>query len=166
MQTGIRDNTYHLDTEFISPFLVGVKQVFGDMVGLDPIPLQSSSYSESAPRGDIASIMPMESDTLRGQLCISFTTSALLNVTELLLREKLNQVNDIALDVAGEMTNIVTGVAKALLAERGFNFSLARPATFIADDYDQISLIGMPRTVVPYDIPSGKIFVDLGFTSL
>ncbi len=166
MQKGSSDNTYHLDTEFISPFLVGVKKVFGDMVGLDPIPLQSSSYSEAVPYGDIASVMPMECATVKGQLCISFTSSALLNVTELLLRENLDEVNDIALDVAGEMTNIVTGVAKALLVERGFNFSLARPATFLADDYGQISLTGMPRTVVPYDIPSGKIFVDLGFTSL
>lgn len=166
MQTGINGNTYHLDTEFTGPFLEGVKQVFGDMVGLDAIPQQSYAYSEADPLGDITSVMPMECATLKGQLCISFTSSALLNVTEILLRENLDQVSVIALDVAGEMTNIVTGVAKALLAERGFNFSLARPTTFLAEDYDQILLTGMPRFVVPYDIPSGKIFVDLGFTSL
>lgn len=162
MQIDTAKNSQQVDAEFIDPFLLGVKQVFNDMVGLDPVAQPLFSYAEANPMGDVASVMPLQCSALTGQLCISFKWPALLNVAEQLLGESLEDMDTMVLDVAGEITNIVTGVAKALLVEKGYDFALARPTTVVADNFSDLSLIGSPRIVVPFEIPSGKIFVDLG----
>ncbi len=107
----------------------------------------------------------MKSVELVGQLCVSFTKGALLDISQRLLGEELTELDEVALDVAGEVTNMVTGVAKAQLEIAGYDFDMCRPVSYASEALTQLELIGNPRIVVPYELPSGKIFVDLGFAS-
>ncbi|MFL0802644.1 MAG: chemotaxis protein CheX [Agarilytica sp.] len=163
MQTSTAEAAQCLDTKFITPFLHGVKQVCKDMVGIEPLAQSPKPYTKPLPIGDAASVMPMNSPILSGQLCISFTEDALLDVSQRLLGEVLNGIDEVALDVAGEITNMVTGVAKARLQEAGYDFDLQRPASYSSESFSDLKLVGSPRIVVPYELPKGKLFVDLGF---
>ncbi len=157
------EKTSRLDTKFISPFLYGVKKVCRDMAGIDLLAQPPKSVRTHIPIGDAASIMPMKTPELIGQLCISFTRHGLFEVAESLLGEAVSEINETALDVAGEITNMVTGVAKAKLEASGFDFDMARPVSYSTEEMTRLTLTGSPRIVVPFEISAGRIFVDLGF---
>ncbi|MFL0800401.1 MAG: chemotaxis protein CheX [Agarilytica sp.] len=163
MQSKPVEKSARLDTKFISPFLYGVKKVCRDMAGIDLLAQSPKPVRTQIPIGDVASVMPMKTPELIGQLCISFTRNGLFELAESLLGEAINEINETALDVAGEVTNMVTGVAKSKLEAGGFDFDMARPVSYSTEAMTRLKLTGSPRIVVPFEISTGKIFVDLGF---
>lgn len=165
MQPKKMEKTASLDTKFISPFMHGIKKVCRDMAGIDPLAQPPKPVRTCFPIGDVASVMPMKTPELIGQLCISFTQSGLSDVAKGLLGEELQEINEEALDIAGEITNMVTGVAKAKLEADGFDFDMARPVSYAAEEIARLNLKGSPRIVVPFEMENGKIFVDLGFVT-
>ncbi len=163
MQPKQAEKAPRLDTRFISPFLYGVKKVCRDMAGIDLLAQSPKPVRTQLPIGDVASVMPMKTPELIGQLCISFTRHGLFEVAESLLGEAVSEINETALDVAGEITNMVTGVAKSKLEASGFDFDMARPVSYSTEEMTRLTLTGSPRIVVPFEISAGRIFVDLGF---
>lgn len=163
MQSDTAEKSIRLDKKFISPFLHGVKKVCNDMAGVDPLAQEPKPIRTKFPVGDAANVMPMKTPEMSGQLCLSYTKGGLLELAQRLLGEELTEIDDVALDVGGEITNMVTGVAKAQLESIGYDFDMSRPEPFFGQSLTELELLGNPRIVVPYELSSGKIFVDLGF---
>ncbi|MFL0808901.1 MAG: chemotaxis protein CheX [Agarilytica sp.] len=165
MQPNKNENTANLDTRFIRPFLHGAKKVCRDMAGIEPLAQTPKPILTCFPVGDVASVMPMKSPQLIGQLCISFTKLGISSLAKSLVGETVEDINELALDLAGEVTNMVTGVAKAKLEADGFDFDMARPVSYSTEEMTRLNLKGTPRIVVPYEIATGHMFIDLGFIS-
>ena len=80
--------------------------------------------------------------------------------------EECTELDQMVLDTAGEITNIVTGQAKAKLMDNGYSFDMAQPSTYTEASYSDITLVGSRRIIVPFHIDAGNFFVDLGFESV
>ncbi|WP_086932331.1 chemotaxis protein CheX [Agarilytica rhodophyticola] len=154
-----------MDPKFISPFVHAVKNVMTTMVQLEPAAQAPKLYKKPAPLGEVASVMPMECEQVTGQLVVSFTGSAILDITSRMIMEECKEIDQMVMDCAGEFTNMITGAAKVQLQENGFDFNMNRPSTYVADNFSELKLSGPSRIVIPYCIPSGNFFVDLGFVS-
>ena len=155
-----------LDTKFITPFVHATRDVLSMMASINAAAQKPTVTKNPAPYGDIVSIMPMRAEQLQGQLAIVFTQSALLAITSKMIMEECTELDQLVLDTAGEITNIVTGQAKAKLMDNGYSFDMAQPKTFTEADFGNITLVGSRRIIVPFHIDAGNFFVDLGFDAV
>ncbi len=155
--------TFKLNQDFINPFVLATKDVFTKMVNLSPSAQAPILWKKPLPIGDVSSVMQLEGSRVTGQLAVSFQNGSLLQTASKMLMEEFCKIDDIVLDVAGEITNMITGGAKATLMENGFDFGMARPETYQERDYSGVTLVGAPRIIIPYQIDDGLFYIDLGF---
>lgn len=149
---------------FVTAFLEATTNVIITMAGLGVKPQAPKIKKSLKPLGDIAGVMPMTSPHVKGQLVISFTKESILGVSRQMLGEEFHELNDVVMDVAGEITNIATGGAKSRLELEGYDFDMARPYVVLKKDFEGLDLPSKkPQIVIPYNTDVGPIFIELGF---
>ncbi len=63
----------------------------------------------------------------KGSFSVTFEESLALEIMFRMLGEKPKSINEEVTDMVGEITNMVTGGAKRILGEKGYEFSMATP---------------------------------------
>ncbi len=154
-----------LDTAFVTPFLSSVKSVLTTMANTEVQPQAPQKAKSNRPQGDLAAIMPMATKEIVGQLIISFQAPTILAIAESMLMDKFTEINDEILDVAGELTNMITGSAKATISET-HDFDMARPFSVLRQEYEKLKLTAENQIIVPYKTAAGLFFIELGFVHI
>lgn len=154
-----------IKTEFISPFLSSAKSVLTTMAQITMAAQPPVKVNTSIPQGDLAGIMPMATDTIVGQLVISFEDATILAIASNMLMEKFTVVDDDIIDTVGEITNMVAGGAKALISEE-HNFGMARPISVTKKDYDKLVFNAPIQIIIPYQSSAGPFWIEMGFAEI
>ncbi|MEK6705338.1 MAG: chemotaxis protein CheX [Bdellovibrionota bacterium] len=161
MDLGILSNK-SLDVNFVNPFLAATLNV-----------LQIQAKTESKPGkisvikptdkidGDLTGIIGLMSETFSGTVAISFPTATFINVASRMLGETVNEVTQEIKDVVAELTNIILGMAKAVLNEKGYALQNALPSVVSGQDHNIFHSGQGPVIVIPFESDSGpfKIMV-------
>lgn len=63
----------------------------------------------------------------KGSLSITFEQGLILEIMQNMLGENPGNINEEVTDLVGEITNMVTGGAKNLLSDKGYEFEMATP---------------------------------------
>ena len=137
-----------MKAEFINPFLESMVNVLSTMATLDATPQRPSIKQDNTARGDVTSVIGMTSPQVKGSLAITFSEPVLLEICRRMLGEELPGINDVATDLAGEITNMVSGGAKRLLGEKGYQLELEIPAEM------WIETISLPWSIASSDLSS------------
>lgn len=150
-----------MDVRIINPFLEATLDVARTMAQIDITVGKPSVKQGQKASGEVSGFIQLNGQKHRGSLAISFSREALLLVYRNMLGEPLETLDDSALDLAGEITNMVCGGAKQRLAEKGYEFDLTQPAM----------LSGMPHTIehkpsgpvvtLPLHLPEGEMFLEV-----
>jgi chemotaxis protein CheX len=77
------------------------------------------------------------------------------------LGESLQAIDDSALDLAGEITNMVCGGAKQKLSEKGFEFDLTQPSILSGKDYEVTHSWDGPVLSLPLQLDDGIIYIEV-----
>lgn len=114
-------------------------------------------------RGDVTGTIGMIGNKVKGSLSITFTEQSIIHITRKMLGEKIEEVDDTVADLVGEITNMVTGGAKRLLAEQGHDFEMATP-TVIKGKNHEIRHQCEGRTIqIPFSSNHGEFFIEVCF---
>lgn len=113
--------------EFVNPFLASLMNVLKTMASLELKPQKPRIKKDEIARGDVSGLIGMIGPTTRGSMSITFDESLALEIMQNMLGERPNGLNEEVTDMVGEITNMVTGGAKRILAESGFDFDMATP---------------------------------------
>lgn len=151
------------DKRFITPFLVTTKKVITTMAGIELAAQKPEIINSNNMMGQIVSVMPMAAPEVEGHLTISFMTSALLEITSKMIMEECTEVDQLVLDTAAELTNMVAGGAKVMLEKINFDFNMTRPLVYQSEQFGDICYSGASKIRVPYLVSSGAFFVELSF---
>jgi chemotaxis protein CheX len=152
-----------INVEFINPFLKSLLNVLSTMAQTEATHSQPSIKTNTVAKGDVTGIIGMVGNKVIGSLSITFTKSAALDITNKMLGEKITEIDDTVTDLVGEVTNMVTGGAKRLLADIGHDFDMATP-TVIAGANHEIHHQCQGRIIqIPFKSKSGAFFVEISF---
>lgn len=152
-----------INVNHINPFIDSTTNVLETMVGLSVAPKGAASLKKDLlPLGEVTGIIPLECEDNRGSLAISFSRQAVLGITERLLGESVTEIDDTVIDAVGELTNMVTGGAKAKLAENGFDFDLSRPQVVSGTEEIKHPYIG-PTIFLAFDTDVGDFAIEICF---
>lgn len=117
-------------------------------------------------RGDVTGIIGMVGNKLIGSLSITFSKPAILEITKRMLGEEVPDINDTVTDLVGEITNMVTGGAKKLLAEAGHDFNMATPTVVTGVEHEICHKAQNQVIQIPFESSHGPFYVEISFEDI
>lgn len=155
-----------MNVEFINPFLTSTTNVLSTMANLDATPGPAELKNNNIAHGDITGLIGMAGDKVRGSFSISFTEAVIFDITKRMVGENVTTINETVTDLTGELTNMATGGAKKLLAEKGYDFDMAIPVVVAGSNHSVFHKSNGPIIILPFTIESGKFFIEISFEDL
>jgi chemotaxis protein CheX len=153
----------NMNVEFVNPFLVSTTNVLSTMAKTTATFGKPFLKTDRSAKGDVTGIIGMSGSQAKGSLAITFTEAAILHIYNQMLGEVAKEVNDDVVDCVGEITNMITSGAKAMLSEKGYKFELAIP-TMVAGKNHSISHKTKGSIIcIPFDTVAGSFFIEVCF---
>jgi chemotaxis protein CheX len=117
---------FFMDVKFINPFLKGTLEVLKKMAFIEPLPGKPYLKQTSLAGGDVSGIIGITGDAI-GSLAISFTEPCICDICSRMLGESYSEANQDVFDAVGEITNMISGVARTYLEKDGMSVYAAIP---------------------------------------
>lgn len=153
------------NVEIINPFLHSMSNVLATMAMLEPQAGPVALKDEDLAFGDVTGIVGMVGENFKASMAVTFTKPVILEITARMLGESITAIDDTVIDMVGEITNMVTGGAKNLLSERGYDIGLATPVVITGDRHQINHKARGPKIVIPFSVEAGNFFVEVCFES-
>ena len=153
-----------MKAEFINPFLEASVNVLSMMAMLTPKPKKVEKKENQVSKGDITGIIGM-TGVVEGSLAVSFSEECALKIVENMLGEKLTELDDQVADAVGELTNMISGDARARLQNMGYDITAAIPTVIRGKDHTIRHIAnGVPTILIPFTTEAGDFFVEACFS--
>lgn len=122
-----------------------------------------SLKKDETARGDVSGLIGMVGPQTKGSLSISFEESLALAIMEKMLGERPSDINEEVTDMVGEITNMVTGGAKNMLGEKGYEFDMATPIVVSGKGHTINHKGDGPKVIIPFHSDDGKAYIEVCF---
>ena len=155
-----------MNVEFINPFLSSLMNVLETMAMTKLVPGKPSMKKEEVSRGDVSGIIGMASPQTKGSLSVTFEESLALSIMEKMLGERPDTINEEVTDMVGEITNMVTGGAKNMLGDKGYDFNMATPTIVSGKNHTINHQCESSTLIIPFTSEHGKAYIEVSFDVL
>ncbi len=149
-----------MKAELITPFVDATLNVIQTMAQIRAEPGKPSQKKDDKTRGEVTGLIGMGGDELSGNMILSFEKAAILPIVSAMLMEEFTEINQDVIDAVGELTNMITGGAKKLLAEKGYTFAMATPVMLSGSEVVLTQLSPAPIVSIPFTTPSGTFWIE------
>ncbi len=150
--------------KYLVPFTECTVNVLKTMTQTEVTHSPAIKQSGNLTTGAVTSIISLVGDNCRGSLILTFDKPAALGIVSRLLMENFTEINKDIVDAIGEVTNIISGNSKPLLAELGFKVGLAIPITIVGSGVEVREMCDS-RYVIPFKTKEGSFQVECGLES-
>jgi chemotaxis protein CheX len=152
-----------MNVEFINPFISSLINVLETMAKTKLVPGKPCIKKEVIAKGDVSGIIGMVGPQVKGSLSITFDESLAFSVMYNMLGERPETLNEEITDMVGEITNMVTGGAKNLLGEKGFDFNMATPTVVSGKDHSITHKSKGITILIPFSSGCGNAYIEISF---
>lgn len=149
-----------MNVDFINPFIETIDNILATMASMTCEHGRPYLKDGSAPLGVVTGLIPMEGEAVQGSLAISFSEGAICKISSSMLGEDVAELDDTCKDLTGELTNMLSGGARKLLWEKGYNFEMAKPEMVEGEKEIRHSVTG-PVVVIPFNTKAGPFFIEV-----
>lgn len=155
----------NLNVEFINPFLTAAQKTLEVQCQTQAKILAPFLKKEQTPNIAIAGVISLISNGFSGSIVLCFSQAVFLKIYENMFGEKHDSITTELEDAVGELLNIIYGVAKIELNNKGYNFQKALP-TVMAGEALKIRQSGsMPTVVIPIETNVGLFHIEIEFNN-
>ncbi|GAP74223.1 chemotaxis protein CheX [Pseudoalteromonas sp. SW0106-04] len=155
-----------MNVEFINPFLSSLVNVLATMAQTELKPGKPRVKKDEVAAGDVSGLIGMVGPQTKGSLSITFDESLALTIMERMLGERPSAINEDVTDMVGEITNMVTGGAKNLLGEKGYDFDMATPAVVSGTGHTITHKCEGTTIIMPFTSGDGNAHIEISFDTL
>ena len=152
-----------MNVEFINPFLTSMLNVMSTMAQMELTPEKPRLKKDEIAMGDVSGLIGMVSEQTKGSLSITFDGPLAIATMKGMVGEGPDEVNEEISDLVGEITNMVTGGAKRMLSEKGFEFDMATPMVVSGSAHTIKHKAEGPIVIIPLNSPHGKAYIEFSF---
>jgi len=149
-----------MDGKFINPFLEATETVLRTMAFIEPRPGKPHLKEDSIAQGDVSAIIGM-TGSVKGSLALSFSGSCILRIVSNMLGESLSDITAEVKDAVGEITNMVSGVARQKLEGEGYSIAASIPTVVSGKNHCILHAMGGPSIIIPFETDEGPFVVDI-----
>ncbi|MBN1381521.1 MAG: chemotaxis protein CheX [Deltaproteobacteria bacterium] len=149
-----------MDVKFINPFLQGTIEVLKKMAFVEAKPGKVYLKNTSIAYGDVSGVIGITGDAV-GSLAISFTEACICNIANKILGETYQNACQEVFDAVGEVTNMISGVARNYLEKESMSVYAAIPSVVFGKDHTIDHILNGPSIVIPFITEKGSFVVDV-----
>ena len=151
------------ESKFVPPVIDTLMHVFATMLGEEPEAGTIRVKKDDISKGHVTGMLKMEGDTTKGSVSITFTKEVVIDLVKRMLNMDIDEIDEVAKDMAGEMANIVVGGAKNLLEEQGHVISMSLPEVFDGEGHRIEHSFKGETIEIPFSIDAGEFFIEVNF---
>ncbi|ASM48796.1 chemotaxis protein CheX [Pseudoalteromonas espejiana DSM 9414] len=155
-----------MNVEFINPFLSSLINVLSTMAQTELKPGKPRIKTDEIACGDVSGLIGMVGAQTRGSFSITFDEGLALTIMERMLGERPDNIDDEVTDMVGEITNMVTGGAKNLLGEKGYDFDMATPIVVSGKGHTITHKSKGKKIIMPFSCDAGDANIEVSFDKL
>ncbi|TAN47258.1 MAG: chemotaxis protein CheX [Methylococcaceae bacterium] len=152
-----------MNVEFINPFLNSLLNVLETMAQVKLQPQRPSLKKDDRAYGDISGLIGMVGTQITGSFSVTFEEKLAFQIMANMLGEHPTCINEEVTDMVGEVTNMVTGGAKRILAEKGYEFEMATPMVVSGKDHTITHKSKGPKIMMPFTSEWGNASIEICF---
>jgi chemotaxis protein CheX len=149
-----------MDVRFINPFINATREVLATMAATHPVVGKPCLKQGETAYGDVSGIIGITGDAL-GSMAISFADSCICRIAGLMLHETIHEVTGDVLDTVGEVTNMISGVARRALEREGLSVYAAIPSVIHGRNHQLNHILKSPSIVIPFSAEQGAFVLDV-----
>lgn len=149
-----------MEVKYINPFLEGTIEVLKTMAFIDPRPGRPYLKTGNNAQGDITGIIGLTGQ-VKGSLALTFSEGCILKIVSNMLGEDKNKIDHEIKDAVGEITNMVSGVARKKLEAMDLQVLAAIPTVVSGKGHSVSHVLGGPSLIIPFETDSGGFVVDV-----
>jgi len=149
-----------MDVKFINPFLKGTIEVLKKMAFVEPRPGKVYLKETRVAGGDISGIIGITGDAI-GTLAISFNEACICDICSRMLGESYTEACQDIFDAVGEITNMISGVARTHMEKDGMSVYAAIPSVVYGKNHTINHILKSPSIVIPFSTDQGAFMVDV-----
>lgn len=151
-----------MDVKYINPFLNGVLEVLDTMAKVKVEPSKPLLKNSRRALGDVSGIMMLTGEA-KGSLAASFSFSLLQKIMANMLNEHVTYVDEYVKDMVGELTNMISGVARRFFNKQGLRLVASLPMVVSGKGSPLPHGQHGPLLVIPFHSDYGDLYVEAAF---
>lgn len=152
-----------MNVNFINPFLESLLNVISTMANMQLTPGKPRIKTDNLAKGDVSGLIGMVGPQTKGSLSITFEQGLILEIMQNMLGENPGEINDDITDLVGEITNMVTGGAKNILGDKGYEFEMATPVVVSGLGHRISHKANGKKIIMPFASPHGTAYIEICF---
>ncbi|MCB0323217.1 MAG: chemotaxis protein CheX [Bdellovibrionales bacterium] len=149
-----------MDVRYVNPFIDSALNVLSTMAQTEAFSGTPKLKVDNVTWGEVTGLIGMAGDNVVGNLIISFDEPSILGIVSRMLGENFLSISDEIVDAVGEITNMISGGAKAKLATEGFQFNMATPVMVQGKHVKMSQLTTSPIISIPFETNEGKFVIE------
>lgn len=151
-----------MDVEMAKPFVKAAVDVLSMMAMVTPKAGKPYVKKGDTATGDVTGLVGVTGD-MNGSISISFSKSCAITVVKNMLGDDIHDIMQDVRDAVGEIVNMVSGQARAGLAEQGMIFAGATPTVIMGDNHSISHIVSAPVIAIPFTSDAGEFTIEFCF---
>ncbi len=151
-----------MDAKMINPFLHATLEILKEVASIDFNVGTFYVKKDIIGLGDVTGIIGLTGSG-KGTVAVTFDERVILAIVSKILDEEMKEINDLVIDAAGELTNMITGRVVDKLARKGFDLMLSVPTVVHGAKHRVIHHTKGPKIVIPFTSSDGRFSVEFSF---
>ena len=148
--------------EIARPFVKATIEILATMAGITAIAGTPYVKKGLVAKGDVSAIVGVTGDQT-GSIAVSFTRPCAIALVKGMLGDDIEDVLQDTQDAVGEVTNMVSGQARAGLTEIGITLMGSTPTVIVGDGHTIRHISSSPVIAIPFKTPAGEFTVEFCF---
>ena len=150
------------DAEIAKPFVQATRHVLTTMAMLEPAPGKPFVKKSNTASGDVSAVVGLTGDK-HGSISISFSKKCAIAIVKNMLGDDIVDIIQDAKDAVGEITNMISGQARAGLAEKGLVLQGSTPTVIMGDNHSITHIAKSPIMAIPFETDAGNFTIEFCF---
>ena len=149
--------------EIAKKIVASTEEIFSTMIFMDLSASEPMTEGHENLNCHVSSMIGMSGDitSMLGVHCPGNVGKAL---TSEMLGMDVEEIDTDVKDTLGEIANMVAGGLKAAFAAENINLELSIPTTIAGKSYTVASPTESNKVIIPFDVESGRFFVELKYS--
>ena len=151
-----------MNVELAKPFINATISVLSTMAQVTPVPGKPYVKKNNVAQGDVSGLVGVTGEKT-GSVSISFTKVCAITIVKNMLGDDIQDLLQDVKDAVGEITNMISGQARAGLAEMGIVLQGSTPTVIMGDNHSISHVTNAPIMAIPFSTPNGDFTIEFCF---
>ncbi|WP_045218370.1 chemotaxis protein CheX [Desulfonatronum thioautotrophicum] len=151
-----------MSVEIAKAFMTATIEVLSTMAMITPKAGKPFVKKDNAASGDVTGLIGLTGDKT-GTVSVTFTQKCALSVVKSMLGDDIQDVIQDTKDMVGEITNMISGKARQILAGDGLTMQAATPSVIMGKNHTVHHVSSEPIMAIPFTTDHGEFSVEFCF---